>query len=269
MIIKEQFETINRDISNAICNILNDIRNNNLSNYILYIAEGSYNENIKSDKLNPYIIDNRLDIYMDTTRLKYLFNFLNNFYKFENNILDDNKNRIYEELMIYCHIWESKPYLKKLYRFSELLDNKKDYIWNVLIPEMSKHNFIRNEIIKNFDANNPNFSEIIKNGFHSSLRNAFAHSDFSFETNGICLHNYKGDDSWELREITYDDWSKRFCYSILLCYHLLNETYKERKNIVNLTGRTEFEIKHPNREGSFNKQYILYHTETDAFTFKK
>ncbi len=61
---------------------------------------------------------------------------------------------------------------------------------------MSKHDFIRCHIRQIFKDLNFDIWKVIKEGFHTSLRNAFAHSEYSFDTmnnhNRINLYNYGG-----------------------------------------------------------------------------
>lgn len=76
---------------------------------------------------------------------------------------------------------KKQPLLKKLYRFAHLA-NSESYHWKVVVPDMSKHDFIRNEIRQVFDDKGNPIAATIRNGFHTSLRNAFAHSEYSFDT---------------------------------------------------------------------------------------
>ena len=56
-----------------------------------------------------------------------------------------------------------------------------DYEWKVKVPPMEKHNFIRNKARDLFKLQNLKIYDVIKKGFQSHLRDAFAHSDFSFQ----------------------------------------------------------------------------------------
>ncbi|MCY0976869.1 hypothetical protein PGH12_06850 [Chryseobacterium wangxinyae] len=271
MITRTRFREIDNEIKSLIRKTLDEIRLNNFENYILYIADGDYNDDFATHpKFSPYIIDNRIDLYKDDTRINFLTRFMTTFYSFPPDVeeVTDDEYRIYMELMVYCHVWESKPYLRKLYRFA-LLANNEDYDWKVEVPEMSKHDFIRNNIRTKFTDSSNDLANIIRKGFHTSLRNAFAHSEFHILENIIHLDTYKGQ-SWDIQEISFDDWSERFCYSILLCYYLLKESYNDRKNIIALTGTDRFKIKYPSKdETSLREVNILYHTEQNGFSFER
>ena len=79
----------------------------------------------------PYTIDYRIDDYNDTNRLTFLCDFLNKYYSFNmNENIEFDFYRINIETMIYTHIWESKPFLKNLYRLTSLLKGE-EYKWKV------------------------------------------------------------------------------------------------------------------------------------------
>ncbi len=83
------------------------------------------------------------------------------------------------------------------------------------------------------------------------------------------MDTYKGDDAWDIEFISFDDWSKRFAYSIFLNYHLLNYIHKRRMGLVAEYGKSDFQIVHPISESSFRINEIRYDTERDAFYFIK
>lgn len=160
--------------------------------------------------------------------------------------------------------------MQQLYRLAKLSLGE-SYTWEVKIPEMGKHNFIRNDIRKSFEDCSNTMSQIIKKGFHTSLRNAFAHSEYCFEEVGgsttIFLDNYKGE-NWELREITLQDWSVRFAYSALLSFHLMNAINTHRKELSKVFNTKIFTIKHPSKDGTTLRNVnIEYNENQDIFRF--
>lgn len=273
MITRDEFALIDKEIKDCLQNTLNELQTDSLLNYIIYLADGEYKPEYENSSAisNPYVIDNRIDHYKDLTRLDFLVNFLENYYSFPygQTQTDDNNYRISMELMIYCHVWESKPFLKKLCRLAHI-SNDEEYNWNVTIPEMGKHDFIRNDIRATFEAKGNKLAEVIKKGFHTSLRNAFAHSEYSIDTtNGkrrIWLDTYTGK-PWDIQEIPFDDWSKRFVYTALLSYHLLNVTHLNRINLISDLKTDKFIIKHPNKDGSISNREIQYRDQDDSFNF--
>lgn len=275
MITKADFAEIDNEVKKCINDTLDNIKAKSPDNYILLLADAEYKKEYDNPqiKFSPYVIDNRIDYYNDESRLKFLSTFLNTHYTFRppQTDVDNDEQRLHIELMVYTHIWESKPFLKKLYRLTHL-DNLEQYCWDVNLPEMGKHDFIRNDIRKTLEQNSNPLSEVIKKGFHTSLRNAFAHSEYSFDTmNGntrICLDNYKGE-NWELQEITFDDWSKRFVYSSLLSFYLFTLTHQRRTTLVQDLGSNTYAIKHPSKDGALKVVEIEYRPEHNGFNFKR
>lgn len=275
MITRTDFAAIDAEIKKSIDDTLNALRVSNQNDYALFLADGEYKKEYENSSLNlnPNVIDSRMDGYKDSSRLEFLSDFLSIFYAFPSSqtATDDNPQRLHMELMVYSHIWEAKPFLKKLYRLAHQ-SNGEQYIWDVNIPDMSKHDFIRNDIRKIFEDNGNNLFQIIKNGFHTSLRNAFAHAEYFFDTmNGnkrIILDNFNGQ-PWELKDISFDDWSKRFVYSALLSYHLLSLTHKHRTGLIESTGTDLFQIKQPTKVNGFNMVWIKYDKQYNRFNFEQ
>ena len=193
------------------------------------------------------------------------------FYSFPSSInqTDDNEFRLTMELMIYTHIWESKAFLKQLFRLASLV-NGKSYQWEVVVPEMSKHSYIRNDIRSILEAKQLKLGNIIFKAFHTSLRNAFAHSEYQLDENNKLIHldTYKGG-TWDIQNISYDDWTKRFVYSALLSYHFLNVRARNRKSLPRDFGKSEYLIIHPINQTSFRATKIYYDNKLDSFRFYK
>ena len=83
-------------------------------------------------------------------------------------------------------------------------------------------------------------------------------------TNILWLDNYGGA-SWELRKLSFDEMSKRFVYSTLLTYHLINTKYNRRKSLVQDFGKNRFAINLPNKP---NQYFILYDKKRGYFNFE-
>ena len=273
MITKERFKEIYDEVEKHVIDTLNALIKNNPQDYVLFLANGEYSKLVKSPSYSPYTIDNRTDVYRDLYRNKFLFDFLEKYYPkkepLENLSKDEIIYKIHLELMIYTHIWESKPFLKKLHRLA-VICNKKDYPWEVNVPKTKKNEFI-NEIKENFNKTNSGLSEIIGKAYNSSLRNAFAHSDYVIDEDNqkIILLNHNPENNWSLKDISFNDWEERFCYSALLCYHLL-EGVNKAKEILIPEGKNEktFTIKHPDRKGRINNnREIVYNKKENAFRF--
>jgi hypothetical protein len=269
MITRTDFAAIDQEVINSLNNALDHIRGTYPENYILFLAEGEYKPTYENQRFNPNVIDNREDKYKDETRIRFFVQFLQTFYTFPAGTeqTDDNEQRIHMELMVYSHIWEADPFLKKLFRLASIF-NGQPYPWQVNIPPMGKHNFIRNDIRDVFRQQGHPLDGVITNGFHSSIRNAFAHSQYSFDERGrrIWFDNYNGE-VWELENIGYNDWSRRFVYSALLGYYLVRISHDRRSRLIEEFGTDTFTIDHPSRTGGTNRVNIHYRAQYDSFNF--
>lgn len=265
MINLGKFCKIKEEVENALNQALDNIKNRSLSDYILFIGNGEYIKSLeKSPILNPYTIDDKTWFYKDKTRLMFLTQFMNTFYSFpkgETEVVDDSF-RINLEFMVYSHIWESTSFLSKMYRLAHLV-NGEEYVWNVQVPETTKRNFINEEIKAFFQKQNMDFEKIIHKVYHSQLRNAFAHSVYNIDMDNkrIDLANYKGED-WQLEDISTDDWSERFVYSIWMSYSLFQVIIDRRKSLIPDFGTDTFTIKIPSKDDKVN---VLYRPENDSF----
>lgn len=135
---------------------------------------------------------------------------------------------------------------------------EKWYYWSGLICKILK----RKEM---------GLSIIIEKGYHSSLRNAFAHSQYHYDlaanNDKIYLDNYKGK-GWELRSISFSDWTERFLYSYFLSYHLYNCLRLRRKNLPTELNSSIFKIDRPYRKAITMSQVpIVYNKEKDEFRY--
>lgn len=292
MITFTEFRTIDKEVKDAITSTLDGLKASTKENYILFLANGDYRKELDnaSSKLNPNVLDYQGYLHRDETRLNFLGSFLKAFYSFpkvkltlwgeflslfnpslrksisEKRVINDDELRMNMEFMIYSHTWESENFLKDLYRLAILVDTG-NYEWNVEVPPMGKHDFIRNKIRDTFKKNNNPLSDIITKGFHTSIRNAFAHSQYYFNTHSktIWLDNYNGE-PWELKSLSFDEWSKRFVYSTLLTYYMLNIKHKRKFSIANDLGTNTFTITLPPNSKRVN---IIYDSRRKSFNFER
>lgn len=269
MITFDEFDLINKEVELAVNETFNYLKNKTI-NYIPFLANGEFKSKYQNShlRLNPYVIDTREDKYKDKDRRAFYIQFMETFYSFPNKAAtDDNLTKIHMELMVYCHIWESKPFLKQLLKLAISIDNK-PYPWNIEIPDMGKHEVIREEIRDVFVKRNLSLGHIITKGFHTSLRNAFAHSEYYFNeaTNNIVLDTYTGK-GWDIPQISYNDWSKRFAYSVLLSYFFQNVSFENRNALTRTFNTNKFLIMHPIDKNTAKPRYLIYDDHFDTFSF--
>lgn len=271
MITRIEFAAIDQEVKEAVDNTLAEMRIVNQNEYALFLANGEYKKEYdhQHSTLNPHVIDDRMDSIADSSRFTFLTDFLTTFYSFpaHQQATDDSHQRLHMELMIYAHIWESRPFLKKLYRLAHQ-SNWERYCWDVKIPPMQKHIFIREDVRQTFqDIGNPLY-QVIKNGFHTTIRNAFAHSEYFFdEMNNNRRFIFENRASWEPTSISFDDWSRRFVYSALLSYHVAAVSHQHRVNLINVSGVDLFQIKHPSKKNGFNYVWMRYDQQHNRFNF--
>lgn len=86
--------------------------------------------------------------------------------------------------------------------------------WNYEFPD-DRRVFI-DDLISRYKAQNLELGKVIEFAFHTSLRNAFAHSDFVVEKGTIWLDTYKSDRPWDIQSIEIEDWTLKFVISSFL-----------------------------------------------------
>jgi hypothetical protein len=268
MITKEQFAAIEQEVEDSLSELFGYIAENcEFEDYLFLLADGEYKAEMQSVSANPHVIDYIINKRMDRSRMEFFSQFAGKYYSFDGFVRVENDSyRAHLEMMIYTHVWESEHFLKQLFRLSELISSG-NYAWSVTVPPMGKHEFIRTDIRSKFEAKGLSIAAVMKKGYHSSLRNAFAHSQYYYNTNNqeIELANFGGA-TWELREITFDAWSSRFCYSIWLNYKLHVQLHHLRINIANGTGSNRWTINYPNEPQPIK---IEYNVESDTFAYSQ
>lgn len=272
MIDQKDFLLIEKEVKESLLEAFEYLKNVSTEHdYILFLADGECNKKYDNPnvRLNPYTIDNKEDKYKDKSRKDFFLQFMQSFYTFQegNAQTNDNEFRLTMELMIYTHIWESKPMLKQLYRFASLT-NRRAYRWCVEVPEMSKHEFIREQIRDVLSNQGLRLGDVITKGFHASLRNAFAHSEYQIDSRNNLIHldTFKGA-NWDIKNISFNDWTKRFVFTSLLSYHFINEKASRRLRLVDDYKKNNFLIVHPISETKFSTKTIYYNQRLDKFSF--
>lgn len=204
------------------------------NNFISLLANGHKNNQIL-EGFSRYIIGpgeegimdyDRVDFFHFYTQLPFenQYNETNNIYLKEQII----KHSLHLELMIYTHFWEALPVLKLLKQLCNLTEE--NYDWNIQVPLMGKHNFIRG-IRDKFKMLNLDIHLIITKGFHSQIRNAFAHSQYSFSDDTIYLGNYDSSEKWQVPSISISDWEDRFLYTALLSSSIIKALNNHKDNM--------------------------------------
>jgi hypothetical protein len=248
----------------------------NPGDFLLFLENG-HKRDFPAEGLSDYMIGFGLKGIADADRQDFI-NFYYNQFKFEEiykklKTKDQKeylyKNSLHFDLMIYTHSWESFPNLSRLKQLANLVTNS-SYNWDIKIPDFTRHDFIRKEVRDVFKSKRLKLSEILTRSFHSQLRNAFAHSDYNFfKTDFISLTNYKGDDSWEMREISYADWDERFTLTILLFNLLARKINDYKLKLGSACPPTGYPVWIPTKNGASSKlDHVWYDKHYNRFLWE-
>lgn len=266
MIRIQEFRRIDIEVRKAIYDAFKfaNSREKDKNDYYLFLCNATYVEDYEETKLNPYVLDYRIDGLIDQDRFEFLTRYLRTQYNFDRFNTSDSKESLTIEMMLYSHIWESTNFLKQLTKLLDLCQSK-EYSWKTTVPdsqnEQSKQKYIRETLRDGFKNLGLKLGDIISSGYQSQLRNAFAHSDYSFALNDpeIHLHNYKPN-GFQIKKISFDDWTKYFCHSFLLNYYLI-KTFNDEKQRID----SPIKVFLRNKNGEKKKGEIIYDKERDGF----
>lgn len=215
----------------------------NSGSFVLFLARGDYDYRLldqrwpeSETKPSPYCLGFMPDTYRDETRNKFYVRYLNRRYRTEgfNYEGEDGIDDLCIEMMIYSHVWEAEVFLKDLYRLSNIVSGKEFYDWDVSGIELHGYNLI-NETKERFKNPCPKLYNIIDASNTGYLRDSFAHMLFNVdeESRIIELYSKRVKDDLERSRLSFDDFQKKFLYSVELCYELSRIFHETRKALIN------------------------------------
>jgi hypothetical protein len=212
------------------------VKQKNPNDFLLFLENG-YLTDTPIKGFSPYVIGQGTAGIADVDRTEFFEMYVNTpFEKTYNKAKSlERKKSVYKhslhlELMMYTHFWESYPNLKALKQLVNLVKGN-DYEWLLVIPDFSRHEFIREGIRDSFKEEGLLIADIITKCYNSQLRNAFAHSQFTFwYTDRITLGNYHGK-PWEKKYFTYDEWNEIFTTTSLLYNILVKQIFLYKRKI--------------------------------------
>lgn len=233
---------IKSDVQTAIADAFKKALHTNPGNFVAFLVRGDYNSLLEGEgfagmdpKPSPFCTDYMLDIYNDETRDKFYVRYLNRRYKrdgfqYEG---DDGFDDLCVEMMIYSHVWESEKFLKDLYRLSRIISGEKFYDWDVSRVEFHGYQVIKT-IKDNLRENCPGLYDIIDKSYAGYIRDSFAHMLYSIdeESRIINLNSDRVKNNLELSRLKYEDFQKRFLYSVELCYELTHMFHDTRTALI-------------------------------------
>lgn len=265
MIRRDEFRKIKIEVDNALNELFDFALKNekNKNDFLLFLADAEKLPELEKSGLNPYVINYALHRMADEERLIFMTQYLQSSYNFNAENTVDSKSSVTFELMIFTHVWESKPFFRRLYQLANFCDSK-EFEWQPHIIS-DKRKLVQN-LMKRFDKYNLKIKSIIEKGYHYQLRNAFAHSDYMFGLNHpeIILRNFSNKPN-EIKSIHFDEWTKRFCYTFLLSYEIEMKFNNIRKNLDH--GLPGYQVQLKDKLGKKGIGNLEYDAKKDDFKF--
>ena len=215
---------IDEEISCAIEESLVALARISQPNYCLLIARAGVEPLLERIGKTKYVMDNAKDVYHDETRQQFYLDYLNANYRkgVLNYTEEDGLDKLYVEMMIYSHLWDSQRFLKDLYRIATMIAGK-PYDWELDLEDGLSYKVMKDEIIAPLKTKGLRLGDIIYSSYSSHIRNSFAHSLFDIDLHyrkiqlrSKHIKNYE--DSW----LTFNAFQDKFLHSIFLCYCLTN-----------------------------------------------
>lgn len=193
-------------------------------NFCLLIARAGVEPKLESIGKSRYVMDNAMDVYHDETRQQFYLNYLNaNYRKGVLNYTEkDGLDKLYVEMMIYSHLWDSQRFLKDIYRLATMIAGK-PYDWELDLEDGLPYTGMRDDIIAPLKAKGLRLGDIIDASYSSHIRNSFAHSVFDIDIQSQQIHlrsKHIKNNSDSL--LSFDVFQEKFLHSVFLCYCLTN-----------------------------------------------
>ncbi len=139
-------------------------------------------------------------------------------------LIDFEETTINLEMLVYLKFWESDNIIKKFYELVRII-NSEPYDWHFKIYESSRdtnatgvrHDIIRKSIRDRLKNDFPKIYNAIKVAYKSQIRNAIAHSKYSFQQRNIHIHNFiEQDPHSQIKNIPFDEWITIFHLTIVI-----------------------------------------------------
>ena len=242
----------------------------NPNDFLLFLENG-YLTDTPIKGFSPYVIGQGKEGIADFDRMEFFGAYVRTPFEADYNRARNKEKKkgiyrhsLYLELMMYTHFWESYPNLKTLKQLVNLVTGQ-EYEWLLEIPEFSRHEFIREGIRDVFTKEGLLIANVITKAYNSQLRNAFAHSQFTFwYTDRITLGNYHGR-PWERKSFTFDEWDEIFTTTAILYDILVKKRIEYKKKIAETGNHLGVWI--PNPRGHTLK-YLVYDPIYNRYLWK-
>lgn len=286
--------------------LVNDalIKQNHPGNMLIWLNNGFYNESIFNYKpidgkvFNPHVVgpgeighsEQAHFRFIHQYRQAYLAKLKYTEYLKQLEFTEDRKKEIDElvdfeettinlEMLVYIKFWESDSIIKKLYELVRIC-NSENYDWYFKIAESNRDNnatgnrqdLIRKEIRDKIEKTYPSLYSCIKKAYKTQIRNAIAHSKYSFQGRNIHIHNYiKEDPHSQISNITFDEWVDIFHITTVLHneYIRANNYINEYYDSVAKKHNNEFPILITEKEGKQYELPLIYRPDFKDWRYKQ
>lgn len=183
------------------------------------------------------------------------------------------------EMLIYLKFWEADLIIKKFYQLARLL-NGEPYDWYFKIAESNRslnttgtrQDIIRKGFFQKTESFLPKLIEQFRLAFNGQIRNAIAHSNYSFAGRVISLLNFVKEDQYSQKSsLTFDEWIEIFHITMVIYneYIRLNNRIGEfYKNIFD-SGKKAVDVLITEKEGQQYALELEYKEESKTWIYKQ
>lgn len=304
MIFRDKFDENSKPISAEFDRLLElgMKTQNHEGDLLLYHINGFFDNMISrysannSNRINPHVIGLGMEGFSEITHYKFIHQYrttnrsqltLEEYHKEVawakgkeekvNQLIEYEELSIQLEMLVYLKFWESDMTIKRLYQLTRILHGE-PYDWYFKIQESprdndctgSRQDIIRKLIRDRLIKISPIISELITNTYKTQIRNAIAHSNYTFMGRSIVLTNFiEKDIHSQLSSILFDDWINIFHNTLVLhneCIrigNIINEYYA--KEALNNSGLSEVFI--TEKQGKQYKLPIKYRQDINVWNY--
>jgi hypothetical protein len=162
-------------------------------------------------------------------------------------LVEFEESTINLEMLVYLKFWESDSILKKLYELVRIA-NSETYDWYFKIAESNRdpdatgtrQDIVRKMIRDRIKDKCPDLYEAIKFSYKTQIRNAIAHSKYSFQQRNIHLHNFiEQDQHSQISNIPFDEWIEIFHKTILIHNQYIHAHNRVREHYKRLAEQSD------------------------------
>lgn len=186
-----------------------------------------------------------------------------------NSIVETEETTIQLEMLIYLKIWEADLIIKKLYELIRII-NGMNYDWYFEFGKRNRSRLINNEIRDKLKSISPILYNLINDGYNTQIRNAIAHSNYSFHGRSIHLLNFEDKKPSMMRALSFDKWIDVFHNTIALHNHYirLNNMANEHYANLALKHNNEVQILITEKGGKQYSSILLYREDWKDWGYK-